>query len=818
MAALPWLCRTGRTMTARQQVFSSSFISKRTITSNSKFFQVSEEIRQAISEKKPVVALETTIYTHGYPYPTNVKLAARLEELVRQHGGVPATIGILDGVARVGLTADETTRLASSPGSPNVLKISRRDICFALGLKDASGNPFNGGTTIAGTSVLAHMAGIKIFATGGLGGVHRGAEQTMDVSADLTELGRTPITVISAGCKSFLDIAKTLEVLETQGVAVATFADGRSGSVDFPAFYSRDSGVPSPVTLQNEMDAARVIYAQYALGLQSGMHFANPIPEEHEIPFAKMEVAIAEALQAANAAGQTGARATPFILDKIKSITGSKSVEANTALVEANIIRGTKVAVALQQLEREGLGDHALNETQSIVTGPAASNYSPQGVPISYASAAQSSPSPTTPSPGNSSAPLTSPEQRADIFVAGSLAVDLACDFTPRSSSSHTPALETSNPARIAQSLGGVGHNVAYAAHLMGASVQLCSAVGSDLTGKAALEALSTAGLSTAGIATFPADSGARTAQYIAINDAHKDLVVAMADMSILETPSTTSSIIKETFDKFWLPQLQISRPTHFVVDGNWPAEYLILWLRAAKSTNAQVLFEPVSTTKSTIPFQLTGEDTLATYPHPSIHLSTPNIHELTSMHAAARSAGLMDREDWWSVIDALGIPPTGARTAFALATSSALVDQGIPQQAVQLLPFIPTLLTKLGAEGVLLTQLLSADDSRLTSPEARQYIVSRCRNGTEDSLGVGGVYMRLFPPAARVPAEEVVSVNGVGDTFAGVIVAGLAKAKKEGREARVEDLVGVAQRAAIVTLKSEGGVGKDVSRMMEEL
>lgn len=280
-------------------------------------------------------------------------LATNLENLVRQNGGVPATIGVLNGVACVGFSSQDLERLVSIPSSPSLLKVSRRDIAFSLGLRDADGKSLNGGTTVSGTMVLAHLAGIKIFATGGLGGVHRGAENSMDISADLTELGRTPVAVISAGCKSFLDIPRTLEYLETQGVAVATFADGRTGKIDFPAFYTRDSGVKSPNVVQDEAEAARAVFAQNALGLQSGMHFANPIPEKYSLPFAQMEDAIAQALQAAEAAGATGNASTPYILDKIKSITGSKSVEANTALVEANVIRGTKVAVELRKLELE---------------------------------------------------------------------------------------------------------------------------------------------------------------------------------------------------------------------------------------------------------------------------------------------------------------------------------------------------------------------------------------------------------------------------------------------------------------------------------
>jgi pseudouridylate synthase / pseudouridine kinase len=185
-------------------------------------------------------------------------LASHLESIVRVNGAIPATIGILDGIARVGLDPEELIRLTASAGKSSTLKLSRRDLGYVCGSRLA-GKAFNGGTTISGTMVLAHLAGIKVFATGGLGGVHRGAESSMDISADLTELGRTPVAVISSGCKSFLDIPRTLEYLETQGVGVGTFADGRKGDVDFPAFYSRNSGVKSPVTIENELQAAGII-------------------------------------------------------------------------------------------------------------------------------------------------------------------------------------------------------------------------------------------------------------------------------------------------------------------------------------------------------------------------------------------------------------------------------------------------------------------------------------------------------------------------------------------------------------------------------
>lgn len=279
-------------------------------------------------------------------------LASLLESVVRVNGGVPATIGILDGVAHVGLEPEQLIRLASSAGKSNTLKLSRRDLSYVAGMRLAGKN-FNGGTTIAGTMILAELAGIKIFGTGGLGGVHRGAESSMDVSADLTELGRTPVAVVASGCKSFLDIGRTLEYLETEGVGVATFADGREGKVDFPAFWSRDSGIKSPVTIQNEAEAAAIIHAQHTLKIQSGLLFANPVPTEAAIPKPVMDEIIEEAIRQANAAGITGKDNTPFVLAKVKELSKGASIPANQALIESNVRRATIMAKELAILESQ---------------------------------------------------------------------------------------------------------------------------------------------------------------------------------------------------------------------------------------------------------------------------------------------------------------------------------------------------------------------------------------------------------------------------------------------------------------------------------
>lgn len=308
-----------------------------------RFLKVSEEVQDAIAAKRPVVALETTIYTHG---ALGRDLPEVLESVVRDNGAVPATIGVLDGVPRVGMSPAEVDRMVHEGAS----KLSRRDLAYLVGTA-MTGRRLHGGTTIAGTMLLAKAAGIRIFGTGGLGGVHRGAESSMDISADLTELGRTRVAVISSGPKGFLDIPRTLEYLETQGVLVATFADGRSGNVDLPAFWARESGIRSPFTVYDEEQAAAIILAQERLGIESGMLLANPIPAEHEIPRKELESIIDTAVQEADDQGFSGNANTPFILKRIRELSNDRSAPANLHLVRSNVARAARVASELHKLE-----------------------------------------------------------------------------------------------------------------------------------------------------------------------------------------------------------------------------------------------------------------------------------------------------------------------------------------------------------------------------------------------------------------------------------------------------------------------------------
>ncbi|KAF2730095.1 hypothetical protein EJ04DRAFT_501168 [Polyplosphaeria fusca] len=757
----------------------STSASRRYLTNNG-FFRVSDEVREAIHSRKPVVALETTIYTHGFPYPENVALASLLESVVRVNGGVPATIGILDGVARVGLDPEELIRLTESAGKSTTLKLSRRDLGYVCGLRLA-GKKFNGGTTIAGTMILAHLAGIKVFGTGGLGGVHRGGEHTLDVSADLTELGRTPVAVISSGCKSFLDIPRTLEYLETEGVGVGTFADGRTGNVDFPAFWSRESGVKSPTTISDEMEAAAIIYAQEALQIQSGLHFANPCPSDKAIPKAAMDMVINEAVRQADAQGITGKDNTPFILHKIKELTKGSSVPANRALIESNVRRATIVARELSVLQAQqenaqsqGIASAFIPPTSSISPSPEEEIFQSMSTPYSQ------------------STTTVLQQRRSDLVVAGALAVDFSCDYSPflDATNSTTPSLQTSNPARIHQSLGGVGHNIAKAAHLLGSSVRLCSAAGDDFTGRAALSQLENDGMQTDGIVILPTPH--RTAQYVAVNDVNKDLMLAMADMSILE------SLDPSTIQSTYFPTPTEAPPKCVIVDGNWPSEALHVWFRHAKSLSAQTIFEPVSTAKATRIFS--SSEPPSTFPQHIIDIATPNTYELKAMHARCADLELFSDPAWFKIVDALGISPSGLRVPLAATIGSDLVDAGIPQQSIQLLPFIPAILTKLGPKGVLLVKLLQADDPALSLAKEAQYVLARNSNGDGES-NVGGLYVRLFPPEIVLGPGEVVSVNGIGDTF----VAAMAVSLVRGR--RMDEAIPFAQKAALHSLQSQESV-----------
>ena len=299
-----------------------------------KYLDLSPEVAGALAAGKPVVALESTIISHGMPYPQNVETALAVENIIRENGAGPATICIIGGRLKAGCTREEIEYLGKA--GPKVTKASRRDLAMLVARK------MDGATTVTTTMMIAHMAGIKVFATGGIGGVHRGAETTMDISADLEELAHTPVMVICAGAKSILDLGLTLEYLETHGVPVIGY-----GTQELPAFYTRKSGFKVDYRVDTPQELAAFFKTSLDLGLTSGVLVTNPIPEEHSMDPAIINKAIDEALAQADAQGIHGKETTPFLLAKVKDLTGGDSLDSNIQLVFNNAALAARTAVCL---------------------------------------------------------------------------------------------------------------------------------------------------------------------------------------------------------------------------------------------------------------------------------------------------------------------------------------------------------------------------------------------------------------------------------------------------------------------------------------
>jgi len=297
------------------------------------FLQFSPEVQAARAAGKPIVALESTIISHGMPYPQNVQTAREVEQVIRDAGAVPATIAIIDGRICIGLSDEQLEVLGNSK---DAIKVSRRDLAYVLSQKKL------GATTVAATMICAQLAGIEVFVTGGIGGGHRGAETSFDISADLQELAQTSVAVVCAGVKSILDIGLTLEYLETHGVPVLSV-----GQPGFPAFFTRDSGFKADFQIDSAEDQARFIRTKWQLGLQGGVVVGNPVPEAMAMQNAEIDAIIEQALREAGEQGVKGKAVTPFLLARIKELTGGRSLATNIALVKHNALVGAQLSVAL---------------------------------------------------------------------------------------------------------------------------------------------------------------------------------------------------------------------------------------------------------------------------------------------------------------------------------------------------------------------------------------------------------------------------------------------------------------------------------------
>lgn len=597
----------------------------------------SHEVATALAAGSPVVALESTILTHGLPFPKNLEMGMAVEKVIRAEGCVPATTAFLGGQAKVGLTGKELERLANSRGNQ---KVSRRDIPSAL----ARG--LNGGTTVAATMILAKKAGIKVFATGGLGGVHRGVSETWDISADLEELSKTPIAVVCSGPKSILDVPKTLEYLETKGVPVATY-----GQVSVPGFFTRDSGVESPYTFDSPEDAAAMIRAGTEFGMENGYVFCVPCPKHLAMPAHVADRAIESALEQAALQGISGKATTPYLLKKVWEATGGDSINTNIEFVKNNARVAAQISRSLAALE-------------GSISIQIPTRLEPRAKP-----------------------PVRTLQRSTEVprvLAVGALAQDITCSLDAENIS------VSSYPGTITTALGGAAHNVALASAYGGAHTRLVSVVGereSEEISKSLSPALDASGVLV---------SEKRTARYISMNDSKGELIVACADM---ESISTQLQL------KHLNTQLNLANDGVIVFDGNIGKDQTQAILDL-KSSGLK-LFEPTSVTKAARlahlslkvwPFQSLD----IAFPNSLELMSMFEEFSFCEKFDVQHWFPIVDSLPMDAVaemkLDLFVRRCPGLKD---------VVQSGTVQAAIHLLPYIPNLFVTMGSKGVLSFQLI---------------------------------------------------------------------------------------------------------------
>ncbi|XP_049887335.1 uncharacterized protein LOC126381856 [Pectinophora gossypiella] len=544
----------------------------------------SEEVLQAKAEGQPIVALESTIITHGMPYPENLETAVQVENIIRDRGAVPATVAILQGQLTIGLTEQQLQYLAKAKG---VVKASRRDLApVAAARKD-------GATTVAGTLVATQLADIPVFVTGGIGGVHREGESTMDVSADLTELGRSRTLVVCSGVKSILDIGRTLEYLETQGVCVCAFGE----SDDFPAFYTARSGHRAPNRVANAQEAARILQASLDLRLGSGILIAVPLPKKFAMDEKVIEGAIASALKEANAQGISGKEVTPFILAAVAKITGGASLDSNIALIKNNARVGADIAVEFKKL---GNAEHSSNIGDS--TGGRISHDAFPPVRRFHTSSRVHAGAESL----DDGDPMFGPHMRcdADVLVIGGANVDR----TYRVTEEQLQLDGSTHACNMQICAGGVGRNMAEALwRLRGGRARLITALGEDTDGQYL------AGIAPGLVLDGCVIPGSRTASYAAVLDASGECRLGLGDMAI------HNHISVELVDRH---KSALEKAAMVILDGNVPQTTINHVLRLCHQLNKPVFFEPTDRRKAIKVLQS---------PH-RIAYSSPNLAELRAM------------------------------------------------------------------------------------------------------------------------------------------------------------------------------------------
>ena len=737
-------------------------------------------------------------------------MAKDVERLIRLNGAIPASIGFVEGVPTVGLNESDIELL----GLPDIynVKITRRDFANVLTRK------LTGGTTIAGTMILANMAGVDVFATGGLGGVSR-PWTLADVSADLDELSKTPIAVVCSGPKSILDIKRTMEYLETKGVPVSTYIDEdmknrldsgskaqlealkafstpesyneinriwESQGINVPGFYVRDSGVRSPFVWESPRVAAGMIYnGKYAMNMENGYVFCAPAPVEAAMDKEAIDGVINEALRLAEEKNVTGKHLTPFMLQTLYDKTNGASAKCNVTFVKNNTVLGSKIASEL-----------------CLFKGGKKSLVQPPFEPTKHEYTATA----TAAAPVNPNA-----------VVIGSVAMDTMCQFA-----AEKIKFGDSNPGRIAKgSIGGVGFNVALAASCCESShpVVLISALNKDdNAGEFILKQFDRYSMPKEGLIHMPSES---TAQYISMHDSKGGLALACADMNIIEKIPSDQVV----------QMLEVYKPKYVLFDTNISVDLMNSILGKIQESDTEALIEPTSGVKCV----KLGKCNLPVFPNTPVKLLTPTTEELLTIYTSfAESGKFEDIDNWFNVLDSLGASGDFRERLVHASHRFPLIakylQQGVFQQAFQLLPFFPSILLKDGENGVLLVQI-SRNASNARSLLSKQHLTYKDNRATTSSFTIvsgGGrhnlaVVVQHFA-AVAVDTAKIVNVTGAGDSLAGCLLARLAMEDGDVSSAlddlddhrRREGLIGTAQRAAVASLSFPGAVNGPALRCLQ--
>ncbi|KAJ3799899.1 indigoidine synthase A-like protein [Lentinula aff. detonsa] len=748
-------------------------------SSLTRILDIHPEVLDALAAKKPVVALETTLVTHGFPYPTNYDLSNSLESIVRSTGAIPATIGIIEGRIKIGLEKAELEELANPEIPGSVVKISRRDIAPAVSMRAF------GGTTCSATLIFAALAGIKVFATGGLGGVHRGGELSMDISADLQELTRCPVGLVSSGVKSILDIGRTLEYLETLGVPVVSYGPTK----EFPAFFTPKSGFEVPWNTESPSIAANILYTQTQLGMQNGALFAVPIPDKYEAAGAEIQLAVDQAVaeSEANGISKRGKEATPWLLNRIGELSKGSSLESNVALLENNARIGGEIAVEYQKLVEE-----QPHSSDSMTVGLR---------PISKPSTQLLPASKTKPFPASENG-------NASLLVLGAAAVDISAKAFEAASNS---ALGSTVPGNITVSLGGVARNIAEASHRVSPkdSVLLVSPIGDDSFGQLLTQESENHGMRTDGLLL---QKDQRTAVCNMIMDSQGGLTTGIADMAILDKAQLEIKAIE---------LIEQMKPTVVVMDGNCSSEVISTVAGLCTRHGIKVLrSEPTSVVKSTRILKAV-ETTISSSTSP-IDFISPNLIELQEIFAVANEKDLFAKPEYWTALDNFSLTSRYRMDLEHLSrqnasdedpsegTLSFLLDQGLAQMAVKLLPFFRHIVIKCGDRGVIVamrqnpTSAWRSEQSNIK----RRYVLNHSDTDT--------IVLSHFP---ALPVKDLVNVTGAGDSFVGVLSSCLVQQLNAFNSRKsLTQVIEMAQRASVLTLCSPFAVSPELSNLKRSI